>query len=236
MRGVRARAPVEGGTARALLRARGGPGSVLSGSAARAVRAARDGERPRGARGRPRGRPAAPRHQRRQRRLGGAGAADRPRLRGVSDGFRQRGGSFGRRARRGAAVIQPRLCRAGAAHPRRGAHGGDGSLLRWHAAVLSLRGRGRAAADALSEKGDPARAGPPARAGRGAGRARSDSPAHRRAAERALSDGGTDAGGRACAARAAAAPPGEPHPGAGLHARVAAFAARGERDGGLWLG
>lgn len=57
-----------------------------------------------------------------------------------------------------------------------------------------------------------------------------------RAAERALSDGGTDAGGRACAARAAAAPPGEPHPGAGLHARVAAFAARGERDGGLWLG
>lgn len=71
---------------------------------------------------------------------------------------------------------------------------------------------------------------------RAAGRARSDSPAHRRAAERALSDGGTDAGGRACAARAAAAPPGEPHPGAGLHARVAAFAARGERDGGLWLG
>ena len=71
---------------------------------------------------------------------------------------------------------------------------------------------------------------------RAAGRARSDSPAHRRAAERALSDGGTDAGGRACAARAAAAPPGEPHPGAGLHTRVAAFAARGERDGGLWLG
>lgn len=54
VRGVRARAPVEGGSARALLRARGGPGSVLSGSAARAVRAARDGERPRGARGRPR--------------------------------------------------------------------------------------------------------------------------------------------------------------------------------------
>ena len=123
--------------------------------------------------------------------------------------------------------------RPGVGAPGGGAAGAGG---RAAGAVLALCGRGRAAADALSEKGDPARAGPPARAGRGAGRARSDSPAHRRAAERALSDGGTDAGGRACAARAAAAPPGEPHPGAGLHARVAAFAARGERDGGLWLG
>ena len=188
---------------------------------------------PRGARGRPRGRPAAPRHQRRQRRLGGAGAADGPRLRGVSDGFRQRGGSFGRRARRGAAVIQPRLLpRRSCAPPARRSRRRRISTPLACCCFISARARGALQLMRFPKKAIRRELGRLRVQGRGAGRARSGLLRTAAPQSERYQTAGQIRSGRACAARAAAAPPGEPTPARDFTLASLRSLLEGDRDGG----
>lgn len=114
--------------------------------------------------------------------------------------------------------------------------GGDGSLLRWHAAVLSLRGEGalqltRFPKKAIRRELGRLRVQGGARDALKAILLRTAAPQ----SERYQTAGQMQADVRALLERLPRRPV-NPTPARGLHARVAAFAARGERDGGLWLG
>ena len=145
--------------------------------------------------------------------------------------FGKRGGSFRAAAPR-RCCHSPGLRRCA---PRRGAHGGDGSLPVGMLLFYLCAGEGALQLTRFPKRRSGASwVACACRAGRGT--RSSDSPGTAAPqSERYQTAGQMRADVRALLERAAA-PPGEPHPGAGPHARVAAFAARGERDGGLWLG